>query len=290
MCEAVDVVVTWVDSSCPLWKTAREIYAKDQPDCFFTPPEHPDSEVDLCMSLILKNLPWCRHVWLVTMRPQRPKCLERPEFQKVKLIHHDEFMSAEFLPTFDSRAIESNLWKIVGLSEHFIYFNDDVYILREMSKDAFFRGAPGKSQTPIVWVSKTVPGEWRDSECPYRKSWSQLESCFEGSRLLHHVPASMTKSILDRAESYFGEAWSRTRQSRVRTIHTIPPFGAAINLAIREKSAVVEKLPDTLFKEAIVKPSTVRVVLSKNAFFLCVNRQPFDKTQAFCAEMPRCLL
>jgi hypothetical protein len=208
----------------------------------------------------------------------------------VKLIHHDEFMSEEAIPTFDSRAIECNLWKIDGLSEQFIYFNDDVYIMRPMPKKAFFQEITSNYEKPIVWVSKTVPSEWKYSLCPYRKSWFRLASCFRGCRLLHHVPASMTKSILERAGCYFGDAWSRTSKSRVRTIDTVPPFGAAINLAIKDHAVVVDKLPATLMKEAVIKPATVLVLLSKHAFFLCVNRQPFDKTKVFCDEMRRYLL
>ena len=36
--------------------------------------------------------------------------------------------SSPFLPTFSSPAIEANLHRIPGLSEHFLYFNDDVFL------------------------------------------------------------------------------------------------------------------------------------------------------------------
>jgi hypothetical protein len=36
--------------------------------------------------------------------------------------------SSPFLPTFSSPAIEANLHRIAGLSEHFLYFNDDVFL------------------------------------------------------------------------------------------------------------------------------------------------------------------
>ncbi len=226
-----------------------------------------------------------RYIWVVTMRPQTPKCLANPELQKVKVVHHDEFMSEEHLPTFDSRALESNLWKIDGLSEKFVYLNDDFYILRPMSRDRFF-----EMQKPIVWVSKSVPNEWQHTMNPYRKSWSNLAHIFAGVKLLHHAPCSMTKSLLEYSSQYFGEAWNRTCQSRVRTIHTISPFGAAVNLGIREERAKVEKTPYTMFKEAVIKRVSVSPLLSKGAYFLCVNRQPFDKIPVFCDEMRRCLL
>jgi hypothetical protein len=284
MCDPIDVVVTWVDSSCPQWKALREIYAKTEPDCYFTPPECPDSEVDLCISLILKHLPWLRQLFLVTMRPQSPTCICRPGFEKVKVVHHDEFMPVDCLPTFDSKAIEAHLWKIPDLSERFVYFNDDIYVLREMQISAFFA-----DQKPKVWVSKVPPKEWKALSSPYRKSWFNLTLLFPGAKLLHHAPQSMTKSIMECASLYFGEAWVRTCMSRVRSCYGIPAIGACVNLAIREHHAIVDKIPTTLFKEAVVKPATVRVLLSKDAAFLCVNRQPFDKTRVFCDEMRRCL-
>jgi len=288
MCEeAIDAVVTWVDSSCHIWKAVRQVYASDQPDCFFTPPDHPDAEVDLCISLLLQNLPWLRYIWLVTMRPQQPKCMLRSEFhQKVRIVHHDEFMPDDSLPTFNSFAIEANLWKIKDLSERFVYLNDDFYILKPMTKEHFF-----KFETPRIWVSKTVPNTWKNRFAPYEQVWFTLKGVLTGARLLHHAPFSLTKTMLESAELHFGELWSNTSQSHTRTIEqNIPPIGAAINLAIRKGEVVVEKLPKTLFKEAVIKPKTVDVLLANGAFFLCVNRQPFCKTLEFCNAMRKGLL
>ena len=44
------------------------------------------------------------------------------------ITHEDIFENTAHLPTFSSPAIESNLWRIPGLSEKFLYFNDDVFI------------------------------------------------------------------------------------------------------------------------------------------------------------------
>ncbi len=281
MCEAIDAVVTWVDSSCPTWQSMRYVYAREEADCLFTPPETPDAEVDLCISLLLRHLPWLRCIWLVTMRPQKPKCLSRPEFEgRVKLVHHDEIMEVSSLPTFNSRAIEGNLWKIPNLSERFIYLNDDFYVLRPVSQDDFFN-----SNKPIAWVSKPVPLKWQHDPHFYKFSWYSLSSSLAGLRLLHHAPFGLTKTMFADAAKYFEDPWSRTCASRVKTSKTIPTIGAAINLAIRNDSVVVAKVPRTLFKEAVMKPKTVTALLKKDAYFLCVNRQPFDKTQAFCDEM-----
>ena len=43
---------------------------------------------------------------------------------------HREIIEQEYLPTFNSHVIEANLHKIPNLSEHFIYFNDDVFVAK----------------------------------------------------------------------------------------------------------------------------------------------------------------
>lgn len=284
--EVVDAVVTWVDSSCPLWQAAREIYAHNQRASLFTPPHNPEAEVELCISLLLRNLPWVRYIWIVTMRPQKPKCILRPEFQgKVRVIHHDEFMEASYLPTFNSCAIEANLWKLPQLSEKFVYVNDDFYVLRPMAREVFFN-----LDKPIVWVCIAIPSRWKYGTTPYRRSWNNLDNVLPKTRLVHHTPFSLTKQIMEDAEHHFGELWLKTIQSKTRSVENIPPIGAAINLAIQNKHVTIEKVPKTLFKGAVIRPSTLDKLLETNAFFLCVNAQPFDKVQAFCEEMHKRLL
>lgn len=52
---------------------------------------------------------------------------------------HEDFLPPEVLPTFSSHAIEMNLHRIPGLTEHFVYFNDDTFLIRPVSETAFFR-------------------------------------------------------------------------------------------------------------------------------------------------------
>ena len=137
----VDVVVTWVDGTDPTWIHAYEQYSKK--------PIDRERFVDVdelyyCLKSIESYLPWVRYTFLVTMRPQKPKYLE--DFPNVKVIHHDQIYSnTDWLPTFNSQSIETQLANIPGLSEHFIYFNDDVFIGKPLSKEFFFT-SQGKPQ------------------------------------------------------------------------------------------------------------------------------------------------
>ena len=62
--------------------------------------------------------------------------LAHPKLHHVK---HEGFLPPEVLPTFSSHAIEMNLHRIPGLAEHFVYFNDDMFLIRSVPETAFFR-------------------------------------------------------------------------------------------------------------------------------------------------------
>ena len=57
---------------------------------------------------------------------------------KLRWITHKEFMPKEYLPTYNSAAIELNLHRIEGLSENYLYFNDDVYLIRDSQTSPVF--------------------------------------------------------------------------------------------------------------------------------------------------------
>ena len=46
----------------------------------------------------------------------------------------------DLLPVFNSLSIESVLWRIPDLSDHFIYFNDDVMLAKPTKPEDFFEG------------------------------------------------------------------------------------------------------------------------------------------------------
>lgn len=74
-----------------------------------------------------KNAPWIRHIYIVT-NGQIPSWLNTDN-PRVSIITHEEiFSEPDALPTFSSPAIEFNLHHIPGLSEYFLYFNDDVFL------------------------------------------------------------------------------------------------------------------------------------------------------------------
>src|SRR5699024_7061147 len=75
------------------------------------------------------------------------------------IINHKDFLSKENLPVFNSCAIEINLHRIPGLSERFVYFNDDTFLIDYVKeKDFFKKGLPRDEAIPNPAVSRSKIG------------------------------------------------------------------------------------------------------------------------------------
>ena len=66
------------------------------------------------------------------------------EHPKLKLVTHKEFIPKEYLPTYNSAAIELNLHRIEGSSENYLYFNDDMYLIRDSRPSDFYKNGQPK--------------------------------------------------------------------------------------------------------------------------------------------------
>ncbi|WP_345678166.1 stealth family protein, partial [Yinghuangia aomiensis] len=140
----IDAVYTWVDGSDPAWNERRDkaLAASGGPAGLNEQAANDAryiSRDELRFSLRSLDMyaPWIRTIYLVTDQ-QTPDWLDTSH-PRVKVVdHRDIFTDPDALPTFNSHAIESQLHHIDGLAEHFLYFNDDVFLGRALTPDFFF--------------------------------------------------------------------------------------------------------------------------------------------------------
>jgi hypothetical protein len=95
--------------------------------------------------------PWVRRIHLVT-DGQCPEWIRRDN-PKLNLVDHRHYIPADYLPTFSANPIELNFHRISGLSEQFVYFNDDMFLTRPAKETDFFAyGLPCDSAvlSPVV--------------------------------------------------------------------------------------------------------------------------------------------
>lgn len=140
MIDPIDAVVLWVDGSDYEWNMSRNHYwnlykniCKDSnADQRFVCCD----ELKYCLRGLYYNVDWLRTIYIITCG-QVPKWLNI-DHPKIKLIFHKDIIEAEHLPTFNSCTIEMNLHKIYGLSECFLYLNDDCFVTKKTTKQFFF--------------------------------------------------------------------------------------------------------------------------------------------------------
>ena len=151
----VDVVVAWVDGRDRKHRAKRRRYLADPGGD--TKPERVavsaqrfsvNDEIRYCLRSIHNYAPWVRTVWLVT-DDQVPASIarRRAERYNIRIVDHREIFRGyeQLLPTFNSFAIETMLWRIEGLADRFLYFNDDMMPVGPV-KPADFFSRVGKSQ------------------------------------------------------------------------------------------------------------------------------------------------
>jgi hypothetical protein len=143
----IDAVVTWVDGDDPAHSKKLNDYLVQTGQKNVgaaTPTRFKDiGEISYCVMSLLQFAPWLRHVYIVT-DAQKPKIAQwlssTPYADKVKIVDHREIFKGneDYLPTFNTRSISSQLWKIADLSEHFIFLNDDYILVKPVQPSDFF--------------------------------------------------------------------------------------------------------------------------------------------------------
>ena len=136
----IDVVITWVDGNDPVLNAKRALYIQPEQaneKKIAAPTRYANNgEIYWCVRSVNKFMPWVRRIFLVT-DGQDPHVESRIPLEIVD--HSVIFRGYEqYLPTFCSVSIEAMMWRIPGLSEHFIYINDDFMICRPVTPDMFF--------------------------------------------------------------------------------------------------------------------------------------------------------
>ena len=153
--EPIDFVVLWVDGSDPAWRSKKNSYLQHIGNKNVDGSEKRYRDFGLLrywFRAVESFTPWVNNIYLVT-DGQLPEWINI-NAARLRLISHDQFIPGEYLPTFSANPIELNMHRIEGLSERFVYFNDDMYILKPLDSGHFFRnGMPVMSPK----VSLTVP-------------------------------------------------------------------------------------------------------------------------------------
>lgn len=216
----VDLVFTWVNSDDLDW---QKMYAKYKPDfdsdATSTSRFLSRDELKYALRSWEKYGSFIRKIFIVSnCAPPSWLDLSNPN---IEWIWHEQIMPKEVLPTFSSHAIETSLFRIPGLANHWIYSNDDFLLVRPLTIDNFFYHNGIAKLRLEPWGN--VNGEVTEGEPDYlngaRNANTLLEKEFgQSTTQLHtHSPQSMRIDVLQEMYDKFGEHFDKTMSHKFRT-------------------------------------------------------------------------
>ncbi|CAG02433.1 unnamed protein product, partial [Tetraodon nigroviridis] len=127
-----------------------------------------NEELRYSLRSVERHAPWVRHIFIVT-NGQIPSWLNLDNPRVTVITHQDIFQNHSHLPTFSSPAIETHIHRIPGLSQKFIYLNDDVMFGKDVWPDDFFTHSKGQKvylTWPVPNCAEGCPGSWiKDGYC-----------------------------------------------------------------------------------------------------------------------------
>lgn len=156
MDDKIDFVITWVDGADEVWQKIKSKYSGKGAYDDLSLYRDWDT-LRYWFRGVEKFAPFVNRIHFVTCG-HLPAWLNT-RHEKLNIVRHSDYMPAEYLPTFNSHAIELNLHRIEGLEEQFVYFNDDTFIMDYMQPTDFFvNGLPCASAV----LSTLVPRAFQD--------------------------------------------------------------------------------------------------------------------------------
>lgn len=221
----IDAVYTWVDGEDPLWinekgrREAELLGVEYHEEANHEARFRSRDELKYSLRSLAMYAPWFRKIYIVTAG-QTPEWLDVTNPKIVLVNHTDIYPAGGYLPTFNSNSIISRLHHIPGLSEHYVYINDDVFFGREVGPDRFFlpsgiaKVSPSKNRRPF--------GETTSHDEPHlnltRNMRALLEETFGVtiSRAIKHTPHPQLKSVHFEMEDQFKPVYENTWRSAFR--------------------------------------------------------------------------
>lgn len=137
MSQGIDFVITWVDGNDPAWRAEKAKYLPDK-DMDNTDIRYRDMELlKYWFRGVEKYAPWVRKIHFITWG-HLPEWLKL-NHPKLHIVRHEDYIPSEYLPTFNSNVLEIYMHKIDGLSDNFVYFNDDFFLIDSVKESHFFK-------------------------------------------------------------------------------------------------------------------------------------------------------
>ncbi|KAJ9431948.1 Stealth protein CR3, conserved region 3 [Candidatus Pantoea symbiotica] len=223
----IDFVFTWVDSDDPDFIEVFNQHAPvDSQKSVLSDAARFKSldELRYALRSVFDYAPWVNKVYIVT-NGQYPEWMNI-DHPKVRIVSHSEILEEKYLPTFNSHVIESAIHKIEDLSEHYVYFNDDMMLLRPVKPEYFFTGSglafmfTSKIKLPASPVNPVYDSatEW-GAKNARRLIFSEYGVYTD--QMFSHTFYPQLKSVAQLCEATWPDAFDACRKNKFRAMNDL---------------------------------------------------------------------
>ena len=288
----VDIVYTWVESneefekekSYWLKKTNKEDIENIENSGLIRFKDN--KEIMYSLRSVEKYFPNYNNIYIIVKDGQFPKYLKK-DHPKIKIVNHSDIIPKEYLPTFNSCAIECFIHHIPNLTEYYLYLNDDFMFLKNLKKSYFIKN----KELPYIlysnidydkkYISKINNIDLNSYD--FYESWVYNSKILDklhkieknGRRNYSHIPRMFKKSFNNKIEDILKKYYSENEKIDVYTKTQMSKFRKNYNLALNV--LIYPYLYYYLFNCEFKKTNESYIIFDNNnstklnTEFLCVN-------------------
>lgn len=298
----IDLVYLWVNGNDPAWRAKRDatIGATETKSMVNCEGRYADNN-ELMYSLRSAEMyaPWIGRIFIVTDN-QTPEWLDTSN-PRITVVDHRNFIPEKYLPTFNSVVIEHFLHRIPGLSEHFLYANDDMFFNREVSPSDFFApdGLPiaRLNRRPLrkltLWLKEKVLGKKLSN---YNRTIQTAARLVEekygryfGAKTHHNIDAYCRSDYRHAREEVFADAIEPTMVNRKRGDNDVQRNIYSYTAIAEHRAHLQYVSQKTSFRLHIDNPRHYAKLERYNPMLFCMNDSQYatDAHRALVGEYLR---
>ncbi len=266
----MDIVITYVDGQDPLWQKDYEA-ALNEP--IMNKRFRDWGTLKYLLRGIETHMPFIENVYLVVARDsQVPVWVNR---DVLKIVLHSDIIPQEHLPTFNSTTIEMFLHRISGLSEHYLYFNDDIFPMMDCSEDDFYiEGKTAMGFSTHLFSKALYKRQVKNGYVLAAKAAGKKPGCL--FKRPQHTCSPMQKSACEELYAKV-EPEIMASLSRLRTEYNMNQH-MYLNYMYLTGRAVSRRIKGKFFSMAVASPAKIADFIRKpKAKLLCINDVNFGE-------------
>lgn len=179
--QPIDFTICWVDSNDPAWQEQKSQYDPNISGDKRISRYRDWDNLQYWFRGVEKFAPWVNKIHFITWGHIPPWL--NTNHPKLNIVRHEDYLLPQYMPTFSSSPLELNLHRIKGLAERFVSFNDDMFIIRPVDRELFFKNSLPTDFCIVTAISSPV----KDDMMPFIKfnSVAVLNANFDKKKQVH---------------------------------------------------------------------------------------------------------